>query len=87
MAYYVLYFKVLNITCKCYDKPTILQVVGLIRNVKPSIVFTHSPTDYMVDHEITSKLVRTACFSAGMPNISTLDSEPFNFIPYLYYYV
>jgi len=34
---------------------------------------------------VTSALVRTACFSAGMSNIRTAGNEPFRGIPYLYY--
>jgi LmbE family N-acetylglucosaminyl deacetylase len=36
--------------------------------VKPTIVFTHSPEDYHLDHEQTSKLVRAATFAAPIPN-------------------
>jgi LmbE family N-acetylglucosaminyl deacetylase len=68
-----------------YDRPTLLKVISLIRRVKPEIVFTMSPEDYMVDHETTSAVVRTACFSAGMKNISTDGIEPFLTIPHLYY--
>jgi N-acetylglucosamine malate deacetylase 1 len=68
-----------------YDRPTLLKVIELIRKVKPGIVFTHSPSDYMVDHETTSKLVQTACFSAGMANIKIPNTNPFDALPYLYY--
>jgi LmbE family N-acetylglucosaminyl deacetylase len=68
-----------------YDRPTLLKVIKLIRQVKPEIVFTMSPEDYMVDHEITSDVVRTACFSAGMNNIGTDGIEPFLSVPHLYY--
>jgi LmbE family N-acetylglucosaminyl deacetylase len=68
-----------------YDRPTLLRVVKLIRQVKPEIVFTMSPEDYMVDHETTSDIVRTACFAAGMNNITTDGSEPFLIIPHLFY--
>ncbi len=68
-----------------YDRPTLLKVIELVRRVKPKLVFTMSPEDYMVDHEVTSALVRTACFSAGMSNIRTAGNEPFQGIPYLYY--
>lgn len=69
-----------------YDKPTLLKTLDLIRKVKPAIVFTASPSDYIVDHEITSKLVRTACLAVGIKNIKT--TEPVNItnkVPYLYY--
>lgn len=68
-----------------YDRPTVLKVIKLIRQVKPGIVFTMSPEDYMIDHEITSDVVRTACFSAGMNNINTAGIEPFLSVPHLFY--
>jgi len=68
-----------------YDRPTLLKVITLVRQVKPAIVFTMSPEDYMIDHETTSDVVRTACFSAGMNNIDTDGIKPFLRIPYLYY--
>ena len=55
-----------------YDKPTLLKAIELIRKVRPTIVFTASPSDYMVDHEIASKIAMTACLASGIP-------------PYLYY--
>lgn len=67
-----------------YDKETLLKVIELVRATRPSMVFTMSPQCYMVDHEITSKLVRTACFSAGVKNIVT-SSKPYFHTPHLYY--
>ena len=69
-----------------YDRPTLLKVIKLIRRVRPTIVFTMSPQDYMIDHEATSAVVRTACFSAGIRNIETDEAEPFMKMPYLYYF-
>jgi LmbE family N-acetylglucosaminyl deacetylase len=68
-----------------YDKPTLLKTISLMRQVKPKLVFTMSPSCYMVDHEMTSKLVQTACFSAGISNIETEDLKPIGFTPHLYY--
>ena len=67
-----------------YDPPTLLKTINLIRRVQPDIVITQSQQDYMVDHEVTGRLVQTACFSAAMKNIET-DYEPYNAIPHLYY--
>jgi LmbE family N-acetylglucosaminyl deacetylase len=67
-----------------YDKPTLLKVIELLRKVKPAIVFAPSPQDYFADHEITAQLVRTACFSCGIPNIKT-DTGPYDVVPHLYY--
>ena len=68
-----------------YDKATLLKVIALLRKVRPTIVFAPSPSDYMVDHEMTSKVVQTACFAVGMPNIKIDGVEPFEYVPYLYY--
>ena len=68
-----------------YDRPTILKSITLVRKVRPDIVLTMSPQDYMVDHEITSQLVRTACFSASMSQLKTREGKPLEQIPFLYY--
>ena len=68
-----------------YDKPTLQKVISLVRTVKPTIVITASPVDYFVDHENTSTLARTACFLCGVPNVECENTEPHNFVPYLYY--
>ncbi len=67
-----------------YDRPTLLKVIELVRKTGPRMVITMSPLCYMVDHEVTSKLVQTACFSAGVKNIGTA-SAPFHHVPHLYY--
>ena len=67
-----------------YDRQTLLKTIELIRKVKPDLVITQSQQDYMIDHEMTSKIVQTACFSAAIKNIDT-ESEVFDKIPHLYY--
>jgi LmbE family N-acetylglucosaminyl deacetylase len=67
-----------------YDRPTLLRTISLIRKVRPKVVLTMSPSCYMVDHETTSRLVQTACFSGGIVNIKT-DAAPLSYVPYLYY--
>lgn len=54
-----------------YDVATIRRLAAVIREVKPSIVLTHSPQDYMEDHMNTSRLAVTASFARGMPNFGT----------------
>ena len=64
------------------------KVTALIRDVDPGIVLTHPPHDYMADHEITSRLVRSACFSGSVPALSLdgLTTSPnTRRIPSLYY--
>ena len=67
-----------------YDRETINKATSLIREIKPAIVFTASPSDYMLDHEITSLIVQTACFACGILNME-IKEDPYEPIPYLYY--
>jgi LmbE family N-acetylglucosaminyl deacetylase len=62
------------------------RVVELLRAVRPDVVLTASPEDYLCDHEITSALVRDACFGAPMPNYRTGGAAPvLDRIPHLYW--
>ena len=68
-----------------YDKPTLLKAIALVRKVRPLIVFTASPSDYMIDHEVTSKIAQTACMAAGIPNVEIAGTDPYKYVPHLYY--
>ena len=57
-----------------YELQTLRRVAAIVREVKPSIVLTHSPQDYMEDHTNTCRLAVTAAFARGMPNFRTLPS-------------
>ena len=64
------------------------RVVELMRKFNPDVVITHSPADYMLDHEETSRLVRGASFALSMPLYQTRQiapSEPTEATPVLYY--
>lgn len=67
-----------------YDRETINKATALIRKVRPTIVLTASPNDYMIDHEMTSRVIQTACFASGIKNMEVIE-EPFESVPYLYY--
>jgi len=67
-----------------YDRESVNKTASLIRKVRPSLVFTHNPSDYMVDHETCSKLIQTACFSAGIMNLE-IPEKPYEPVPFLYY--
>ncbi|MCZ2074893.1 MAG: PIG-L family deacetylase [Bryobacteraceae bacterium] len=70
------------------DDPSRRRVVELLRKTQPDLVLTASPTDYMCDHEATSKLVTDACFAAPAPNYLTGDpnpAPPLAAIPHLYF--
>lgn len=71
-----------------YNNASRRRVTEIIRTVDPCVVFTHPHEDYMSDHEITSRLVRDACFAASMPNYETYSSTPqarATHVPCLYY--
>jgi LmbE family N-acetylglucosaminyl deacetylase len=59
-----------------YDLKTLRRLAAIIREVKPTVVLTHSPQDYMEDHMNTCRLAVTAAFSRGMPNFKTTPARP-----------
>ncbi len=70
-----------------YNETTVERVTRLLRLVRPRVVLTHSPADYMLDHEMTSTVVRAAAFAAPIPNFLR-DRGPgpaLPHIPHLYY--
>lgn len=46
-------------------------VVDILRTVKPDVIITHSPDDYMPDHVAVSRLVFDAAFAASVPHYAT----------------
>lgn len=64
------------------------RVTEVIRRTRPDIILTAPPVDYIADHEMTSLLVRDACFAAPCPNYVTRQWEPAPptaGIPHLYF--
>jgi N-acetylglucosamine malate deacetylase 1 len=59
-----------------YDIKTLRKLSAIIREVKPSIILTHSPQDYMEDHMNTCRLAVTAAFTHGMPNFKSTPNRP-----------
>jgi N-acetylglucosamine malate deacetylase 1 len=61
-------------------------VTALLRELRPEVVLTAAPSDYLSDHEATSQLVRDACFAASIPNYRTPTEDPaLRAIPHLYF--
>ncbi len=54
-----------------YDEKQVAGVTEVIRIVRPDLIITHSPDDYMRDHVETSHLVFNAGFSASIPHYET----------------
>src|SRR3954451_22008909 len=64
------------------------RVTEVVRRTRPDVILTAPPIDYIADHEMTSLLVRDACFGATCPNYATRQWEPappLKTIPRLYF--
>jgi N-acetylglucosamine malate deacetylase 1 len=64
------------------------RVTEALRQARPDLVLTASPSDYHCDHEAASALVRDACFAAPAPNYETrvaTPAPPLDRIPHLYF--
>ena len=72
-----------------HDDATRRAVTGAVRRARPDVVLTAPPVDYMSDHELTSRLVRDACFNASVPlYLCSSDGggdAPTARVPHLYY--
>lgn len=69
-------------------KRSIRWTVERIRSFDPDVVITHSPSDYMLDHEETARIVRGAVFAAAIPlykTRATRPEPPMSATPALYY--
>ncbi len=54
-----------------YDQPSLAKVAAVIRRIRPDIILTQSPQDYMEDHQNTARLVVSGAFTRGMKNFPT----------------
>ena len=54
-----------------YRKSLLARVAAIVREVAPDVVLTHSPDDYMEDHQNAARLAATAAFVRGMRNFPT----------------
>jgi LmbE family N-acetylglucosaminyl deacetylase len=59
-----------------YSVPLLREVAAIVRRVRPTIVLTHSPQDYMEDHTNACRLAVSATFARGIPNFVTRPRVP-----------
>ncbi|MFZ4395938.1 MAG: PIG-L deacetylase family protein [Kiritimatiellia bacterium] len=59
-----------------YDAASLARVAAVVREIRPVLVLTQSPQDYMEDHQNTCRLLVTAAFSHGMRNFTTQPPRP-----------
>ena len=60
------------------------KLTELIRYVKPDVIITHTPEDYMADHVAVSKLVFAATFCASLPHYKMSKEQIANICPVFY---
>lgn len=72
-----------DLTVDSSDLDLVKKVIEMVRYVKPDVIITHSPEDYMTDHVETGKLVFNASFSSSVPHFGT--GEAHGLIAPLYY--
>ena len=59
-----------------YSLELLRKLAAVIREVKPAIILTHPPQDYMEDHTNTCRLAVTAAFARAMPNFKSSPARP-----------
>lgn len=59
-----------------FNAENLRRVVEVMRQFDPDVVLTHSPVDYMLDHEEASRLARGAAFALAVPNYETRQVQP-----------
>lgn len=60
------------------------KLTELIRYVKPDVIITHTPEDYMADHVAVSKLVFAATFCASLPHYKISKEQVADICPVFY---
>jgi LmbE family N-acetylglucosaminyl deacetylase len=68
-----------------FDENTLRRAYSLTREIGPTVMFTHSLECYMLDHEITARVARSASFAFPIPNIAPGAPPPGAHVPHLYY--
>lgn len=68
-----------------FDRAANRKATDLFRQIAPTLVFAHPRHDYMLDHEQSHLLARSACFSYAIPNASELPIIEGSRVPWLYY--
>jgi LmbE family N-acetylglucosaminyl deacetylase len=54
-----------------YSVELLRKVTAVIREIRPSIILTQAPDDYMEDHIETSRVTASAAFNRNMPNFQS----------------
>lgn len=68
-----------------FDEDTLRRAMSLTRSIAPTVMFTHSLDCYMMDHEVTARIARSASFGYAVPNTVTGALPRGSCVPHLYY--
>ncbi|MCG3147436.1 MAG: hypothetical protein PCFJNLEI_00876 [Verrucomicrobiae bacterium] len=71
--------------CITFDEATLRRAMSLTREISPTLVLTHSLECYLLDHEITARIARTASFGFACPNTVPGPLRKDAGVPHLYY--
>ena len=55
-----------------YSVELLRRLTSVVRAVRPDVILTQSPEDYMEDHMNTSRLAVSAAFARGMTNFPSI---------------
>lgn len=58
-----------------YAEASIRRVCALVRQVRPTVILTHPPQDYMEDHMTACRLAVTGAFARGIPNFLSVPAR------------
>jgi len=61
------------------------HLAGIMRDVRPTVVITHDPNDYMPDHADLAHLVLKASFIATLPQYKGVPGELYPVVPPVYF--
>ena len=66
----------MDISCQCVqnDQETFHNIIKIIREKEPNLVFTHYPKDKHRDHRMISEIVKEACWKANENILEELGS-------------
>ncbi len=68
------------------ENPEVLaELASVIREVRPTVIFTHDPEDYMPDHSDLGRIVLKASFVATLPQEEGLRGKVYSVVPPVYF--
>jgi LmbE family N-acetylglucosaminyl deacetylase len=59
-----------------YSVDLVRRITAVLREVRPTIILTQAPDDYMDDHIETSRATASAAFNRNMPNFQSTPPVP-----------